>query len=201
MYQIVSEGGDAEGVEVGGLAAELVERMGLDQRVRSEVTGREPSDEFWARVAEVDADNAAWFAEVLDEYGWPRRSEVGSDAATAAWLIAQHGDRDREFQRRCLSLLDQAVRDGEAQPSHLAYLTDRMRRADGRPQLYGTQFWYGPDGGGPLQPQPIEDPDQLDERRRSVGMGPFAEYVTLMRQRESPDEDRARARRADAASA
>ncbi|MFF3855748.1 hypothetical protein [Micromonospora sp. NPDC002575] len=27
----------------------------------------------------------------------------------------------------------------------MAYLTDRVRRAEGKPQLYGTQFWHGPD--------------------------------------------------------
>ncbi|WP_428963018.1 DUF6624 domain-containing protein [Micromonospora fluostatini] len=174
----------------GELAAELVERMDRDQRVRSEVTGRNPGDDVWARVEDVDADNTAWFAGVLDQEGWPRLSEVGPDASAAAWLIAQHADRDPEFQRRCLGLLEQAVRDGEAQASHWAYLTDRVRRAEGRPQVYGTQLWYGLDGGGPLQPQPIEDPDRLDERRRSVGLGPFADYVHLARQGESHDEDR-----------
>ncbi|SCL28871.1 hypothetical protein GA0074692_2621 [Micromonospora pallida] len=173
----------------GELAAELIERMDRDQRARSEVAGPATGD-VWARVREVDTDNTAWFRTVLDRCGWPRRSEVGADASTAAWLLAQHADLDPEFQRRCLSLLEQAVRDGEAQPSHLAYLTDRVRRAEDRPQLYGTQFWGGPDGRGPLQPQPIEDPERLDERRRSVGLGPFAEYATLMRQGEFPDQDR-----------
>ncbi|WP_434740571.1 DUF6624 domain-containing protein [Micromonospora sp. SH-82] len=177
-------------MDVDELAAELMQRMDRDQRVRSEATGREPSEECWTRVGEVDADNTAWLGRVLDAYGWPRRSEVGPDAATGAWLIAQHSDP--EFQRRCLSLLEQAVREGEAQPSHLAYLTDRVRRGEGRPQLYGTQFWYGPDGRGPLGPQPIEDPDHLDERRHAVGLGPFADYLILMHQRDSQDGDQTR---------
>jgi hypothetical protein len=28
-----------------------------------------------------------------------------------------------------------------AESSHLAYLTARVRRAEGRPQRHGTQFW------------------------------------------------------------
>lgn len=164
--------------------------MDRDQRARSDVVGRAPGDDAWARVQDVDTDNTAWFIKVLEQHGWPRRSEVGRDASTAAWLLAQHADLNPEFQRRCLSLLEQAVRDGEAQPSHVAYLTDRVCRAEDRPQLYGTQFWYGLDGKGPLQPQPIEDPERLDERRRSVGLGPFADYVSLMRQRESRDGER-----------
>ncbi|MFI0793862.1 DUF6624 domain-containing protein [Micromonospora rubida] len=174
-------------MEPGELAVELIERMGRDQRARSEMTGRIAGDDAWARMREVDIDNTMWFMEVLDQHGWPRRSEVGPDASAAAWLIAQHADLNPDFQRRCLNMLAQAVRADEAQPSHLAYLTDRVRRAEGRPQLYGTQFWYGSDGRGPLQPQPIEDPERLNERRRSVGLGPFAEYASHLRERERDD--------------
>src|SRR5688500_2512573 len=53
----------------------------------------------------IDADNTAWLAARLEEHGWPRRSEVGDKAAQAVWLLAQHADRDPEFQRRCLDLM------------------------------------------------------------------------------------------------
>ncbi|BCJ57010.1 DUF6624 domain-containing protein [Micromonospora endophytica] len=174
----------------GELAAELIERMDRDQQARSEATDRVSGDDLWARLQEIDTDNTRWLTQIIDRHGWPRRGDVGKDAATAAWLLAQHADRDPDLQRRCLGLLEQAVRDGEAEPSHLAYLTDRILRAEGRPQRYGTQFWYGPDGTGPLQPQPIEDPQHLDERRRSVGLGPFDEYADQLRQQESEDHRR-----------
>jgi hypothetical protein len=45
---------------------------------------------------------------------------------------------------------------------------------------HGTQFTYDKDE---LKPQPIEDPEHLDERRAAVGLGPFAEYEALMRRR------------------
>ncbi|WP_327037675.1 DUF6624 domain-containing protein [Micromonospora maris] len=167
------------------VAAELVERMDRDQQARSPIPRRALDDTFWAWAREVDADNTAWLRQVIDRYGWPRRSDVGPEAATAAWLLTQHADHDPDFQRRCLALLGQAVRDGEAKPAHLAYLTDRVLRAEGRPQRYGTQFWYGPDGTGPLQPQPIEDPEHVDERRHSLGLDTLAEYAARLRQRES----------------
>ncbi|MFD6756947.1 DUF6624 domain-containing protein [Micromonospora gifhornensis] len=167
------------------VAAELVERMDRDQQARSGVPGRALDDAFWAWACQVDVDNTAWLKQVINRYGWPRRSDVGPEAATAAWLLAQHADHDPDFQRRCLALLDEAVRDGEAKPRHLAYLTDRVLRAEGRPQRYGTQFWYGPDNAGPLQPQPIEDPEQVDDRRHSVGLDTLAEYTERLRQRES----------------
>jgi hypothetical protein len=35
-----------------------------------------------------------------------------------------------------------------------------------------------------LKPQPIEDPEHLDQRRAGVGLGPFAEYEALMHRRD-----------------
>jgi hypothetical protein len=166
------------------LAAELIARMDRDQEARARVQARVVVDEQWSAVHAIDTENTAWLKTVLDRIGWPRRSDVGEQGALAAWLLAQHADLDPDFQRRCLSLLDAAVRDGEAKASHLAYLTDRVRRGRGEPQLYGTQFWYGPESKGRLEPQPIEDVARLDERRRSVGLEPFAEYERQMRDRE-----------------
>jgi hypothetical protein len=161
------------------LAAELIARMDRDQQVRSEMRPGPVSDDLLERLSAVDADNTAWLTTVLDARGWPRRSDVGEMAARAAWLLAQHADRDVALQRRCLGLLEEAVRDGEADPANLAYLTDRVLRADGRPQLYGTQFRHGADGT-PV-PQPIADPERLDERRRAVGLSSFAEYERQVR--------------------
>jgi Family of unknown function (DUF6624) len=136
---------------------ELIARMQRDQQVRSIVDASPIDDETWAPIETLDLENTAWLKAVVDRGGWPRRSEVGEQAALAAWLLVQHADHDLEFQRRCLGLLTEAVACGEADPDHLAYLTDRVRCAGGNPQLYGTQFWRGPDGSGPLVPQRIED--------------------------------------------
>jgi hypothetical protein len=63
---------------------------------------------------------------------------------------------------------------GEAAPSELAYLTDRVRCGAGLPQLYGTQMR---EHEGRLIPQLIEDEANVDARRAAVGLEPLAEYV------------------------
>ena len=45
--------------------------------------------------------------------------------------------------------------------------------AEKRMQVYGTQFTAGRSGP---EPQPIEDPEGVDERRAAVGLEPLAEY-------------------------
>lgn len=98
------------------------------------------------------------------------RAELVGDGASAAWLLVQHADDDAAFQERVLELMHGVVERGDADRSELAYLTDRVRVAHGRPQVYGTQF-------GRNVPQPIEDPDQLDARRAAAGLEPFADYA------------------------
>jgi hypothetical protein len=77
--------------------------------------------------------------QILAEHGWPGISLAGEDGATGAWLVAQHADPDVAFQRECLALLEAAYRRGDVPGKHLAYLTDRVRVNENRPQVYGTQ--------------------------------------------------------------
>jgi hypothetical protein len=126
----------------------------------------------------MDTANTEWLNDLVDSRGWPGRSLVGEDGAKAAWLLAQHADQRRDLQRKFLDLLRAAVADDDAEANHLAYLEDRVRVADGRPQLYGTQFTGR---GRDLAPDPIEDPDHLDERRAAVGLPSFAEYEARIR--------------------
>ena len=163
-----------EAVQRPDLRDELLRRAGRDQQAR--VTGdvRLPDGEAMARV---DAENLPWLRALVDEVGWPGRSLVGDDGADAAWLLVQHADQDPAFQRRCLGLLGPAVADGEASGAHLAYLTDRVLLAEGRPQLYATQVTSR---NGQWVPAPLEDPETVDRRRADLGLPPLADYLAFI---------------------
>lgn len=163
------------------LRAELLARRDEDQRIRNEARQagpNRPSREALTEMRRIDAANSLWLTELTERIGWPGRSLVGEDGANAAWLLAQHADLGD--QRRFIKLLRAAVEAGQASARDLAYLEDRVRVFSGQPQLYGTQFRYDQ---GELKPEPIEDPEHLDERRAAVGLGPFAEYEARMRRR------------------
>lgn len=152
------------------LADEIIEMARVDQEMRRRWADGEPFD------PSIDARHTARLREVIDQVGWPSRSKVGEQAAHMAWLLAQHADRDRSFQEGCLAMM-KALPPDEVAPADIAYLEDRVRVGSGRPQLYGTQFRVV---DGKVGPQPIEDPDHLDERRAAAGLGPFEEYRQLV---------------------
>ena len=124
----------------------------------------------------VDSKNTARIKEIVAEFGWPTKSLVGEDGATAAWLLVQHADRDTKFQRRCLDLMKAAPK-GEVSSVEVAYLTDRVLVNEGKKQLYGTQFWFV---DGEMAPRPIKDRANLEKRRKAAGMTSFAEYERHM---------------------
>lgn len=127
-------------------------------------------------VHKIDGENVQWLKQTVDKQGWPTNSLVGSDGANAAWLLVQHADADLKFQRKCLNLMA-ALPKNEMSQNDLAYLTDRVLLAEGKKQIYGTQFdWID----GKLQPQPLEDEVNVDKRRAEVGMSPLAEYAKEM---------------------
>jgi hypothetical protein len=88
------------------LRDELIAMATADQAFRREGTrfqDRAPDDLAAERA------RGARIAEIVEQHGWPGRSLVGDEAASAAWLLVQHSDRDPDFQARALGLLDRAV--------------------------------------------------------------------------------------------
>ena len=162
------------------LREELLAMAAEDQRVRA-VLAADGSlfDGYNPRMAGVHSRNAARLAAILDRHGWPSRALVGEDGAAAAWLVLQHAIGHPDLQRRGLVLLREAVARGDVQAVEAAMLEDRIAFFEGRPQRYGTQFGWDEDGE--LNPLPIEDEATVDERRRSVGLGPLAEDIRRKR--------------------
>ena len=177
------------------LLAELVKRIDEDQKARKQLidlqarpgkdaeAAKKEVEAATKKVQEIDARNTAWMKEVVDKHGWPGKSLVGKDGAMRAWLLVQHADQDRAFQKRCLPLLAGAVKKGEASPEHLAYLTDRVKVADKEKQVYGTQFH---EVDGKMEPYPIEDEANVDKRRKEVGLPSMAEYRKLIEEMYKP---------------
>lgn len=165
------------------LGAELIEMGRTDQQIREDIMvrqreGLEITLADIARLDSVDGANRERLKAVIEEHGWPTPAMVGAEAANAAFLIAQHADRDLEFQRRSLEHLQEAFENGEASGQQLALLTDRVRVHEGRMQLYGTQANLE---DGAIVLHPIEDSLHVDERRADLDLPPLDTYLDMLR--------------------
>ncbi|QNK02264.1 DUF6624 domain-containing protein [Dyella telluris] len=120
---------------------------------------------------QIDLQNRQWFRPILKACGWPEARVVGEPAANAAWLIAQHADMDPDFQLFAARLMKSKVLIHQADGELLALLVDRNARMQKQPQTYGMQYRQD---DGVIRFLPIEDPAHLDDRRKEIGLVPFA---------------------------
>ncbi|WP_171163513.1 DUF4135 domain-containing protein [Streptomyces sp. I05A-00742] len=127
-----------------------------------------------ARLEQLTEAGLSWLRTVVAEHGWPGRSLVGTVAAGAACRLLQHTTSDLDFRRHCLELVRAAAGIGDVPWRDVAYLTDTIRLAEGRPQVYGTKFDRV---DGRLRPFPMEDPEAVDKRRAALGMEPLKQYA------------------------
>jgi hypothetical protein len=150
------------------LRSEVLGMAAYDSKVRAELAEDGSLFEgYHPRMRAVHEENAARLEEIIEEHGWPGPSLVGEDGAEAAWRIVQHAIGKPPFQRRCLQLLVKAAECGQVSAWQPAYLADRIRVFEGKPQVYGTQF---------------EDLEHVDERRHGIGLDSMAARTQKMRE-------------------
>jgi hypothetical protein len=133
---------------------------------------------LWQKVNDVDTDNRRWLKTVLKEIGWFRISVYGRAASNTAWLLVQHGDQDPVWQKQILRDIKPMVAQREVSGIDVAYLEDRIAAGEAKPQIYGTQGFCVDGGWSPL---PISHPEQVDQRRKAIGLEPMAEYQKRFR--------------------
>lgn len=132
--------------------------------------------DFLRRNAEQDSLNVLRVSALLDSLGWLGPDDVGDKGSRALFLVVQHADL--AVQEKYLPKMQQAVRSGKARPSDLAYLEDRVLMRQGKPQRYGSQIVPDPQTGAWILYE-VEQPDEIDRRRATVGLGPIQEYLDM----------------------
>ena len=151
------------------IAQELIQMRDLDQKARLS----EP------RLPAVDLSHTNRLKQIIHQIGWPTISKVGKVASSAAWLLAQHADHDLSFQIVCISMMRPYGHD-EVDSADVAYLEDRICVQRGEPQRFGTQCRRM---GAVVELWPVQDPMNLDARRKKVGLESSDEYLARLNNR------------------
>ncbi|MCC7038519.1 MAG: hypothetical protein IT560_14615 [Alphaproteobacteria bacterium] len=169
------------------IAQRLKDMAAADLRKRDElVAAGTLFDGYHPEMEALHISHAKELDAIIDAVGWPHQGIAGAEGAAAAWLIAQHAISLPDFQRRVLQLLKDNVNDVE--PAQVAMLEDRIRKFEGKPQLYGTQFDW--DDNGQLSAGAIEDAANVDQRRAAVGLNSLSERTEEMRNRAASEGDK-----------
>ncbi len=152
------------------LRAELLRMAEEDRETRDKLlhSGQLPKNNYSPVMKLVHEKNNARIKEIIEQFGWTGKTLVGEDGCEAAWIIVQHAVLEPDFQQGCVPLLESVVAAGEAPLWQLAYLKDRVLKANGEPQLYGTQ--YVSSENGKSVPYKIQDEANVDARRREAGL-------------------------------
>jgi len=129
--------------------------------------------ELWDEIKKNDSENVVIVTQIIDEKGWLGKEIIGKNGTMTLFLVIQHSNID--IQLKYLPIMKDAVNKGNAPADGLALLEDRIAIRQGRKQIYGSQI--GKEDNGNFYVLPLIDPDNVNKRRASVGLGTIEEYV------------------------
>lgn len=114
-------------------------------------------------------ENQTQLKAMLPKRGWFLRSEIGTEASSAAWLIIHHAtNSDMELVRKVLGSMNSLLPTGEIEKPDYAMLADRVAVVDGVRQSYGTQMICNQFKWALY---PVADEANVEARRKNMGIG------------------------------
>jgi hypothetical protein len=132
-----------------------------------------------AQVNSTDSINYFKLWQIFITHGFPNYDLAGETGSANFWLLMQHQDKHVKFQEAVLEKMKVEMEKGKASSVNYAYLRDRVNVNSGKLQIYGTQMILNADGTSYV-PQPVIEPEKLNERRASVGLDSIEAYIQLM---------------------
>ena len=127
----------------------------------------------------TDSLNLIRVEKIIKEYGWPTYSLVGKEAANGAFMVIQHSNY--AIQKKYLNQIVAAAKNKEASAGSVALIQDRiLTNEPPYYQIYGTQVFSTKDNTGKWSKNsyyPIKDEENVDARRKEMGLGPLKDYL------------------------
>ena len=164
-------------------AKKLFKMMALDQAYYSDIDivqkkiGMNSTVEIalWDLKDRINKQNQIELEQLIDTKGWPKVTDVSYTGSTAAFLIIQHSDNEK--QKKYLPIIKKLCEQKEADWQSYALMYDRIQVSENKPQKYGSQFKYN-EQTKKNEFYPLEDETKVDEWRKEVGLHPLSEYAS-----------------------
>src|SRR6266849_3257008 len=82
-----------------------IDNKSLNEKLDKDSALKKGFQDLALQMQQFDDGRLVRMKEIIAKYGWPGRSLVGTEAATAAYLIVSHAVRDVAFQRSALEAM------------------------------------------------------------------------------------------------
>lgn len=124
----------------------------------------------------IDSLNQRYVSDLLDQKGWPKH--ISDSANKAIFLVIDHAEKS--YSERYFKKVKEKAEQGVISKSDAATLEDRILMRAGKPQKYGTQTRIYHKTEDMLYVWPIEDAENVDQRRAAVDLLPLENYMQLL---------------------
>ena len=152
------------------LISQIREMFTVDQGTRKLAKPGKGPINFLVYAVDIAHNYRLW--KIIREFGYPTINTIGKSALHRFFLLIQHQDFDSKLQECCLRKCDFT-------PIDQAFLFDRLLVKQGKKQIYGTQFRRVKNK---LVPFSIYKQDEVNTKRKSIGLEPLEEYSNSMNQ-------------------
>lgn len=129
---------------------------------------------LWGIKEQYNEQNQKDLEALVVKKGWPKISQVGNSAASAAFLVIQHADLAK--QKKYLPIIKKLCEQKEASWGSYALLYDRVQVRENKAQRYGSQVSFD-NKTKQYRLDPLEDESKVDEWRKEMGLQPLADYL------------------------
>lgn len=140
-----------------------------------EKKGEKKIDSIDRRIKEIFKENYKVVKDYFKNYGFPGIKQNNKFTSFAFWIIVQHCDHDLYFQKSVLKEMKRKIKTKDINFENYAYLYDRVKKAEGKKQLYGTQVFR--DSSGNYKIYDTDDLKNLNKRRLSIGLETTEKYL------------------------
>lgn len=117
----------------------------------------------------IDFGHLEVVVNILEKCGMPSIANVDTIGMEAIFFTLQHATFN-DYPQKYLEEMRKAAQKGDLKSSLLALFEDRINMREHKPQIYGTQVMDN-------KLYDLADPEYVNQRRESVGLGPIEEYL------------------------
>lgn len=154
----------------------LIEAGEKDQAIIMEIDEKGETPELVEKSEKINEQNNELIKRIVAEHGLITISKYGKKASLYAFLLVQHCNKeDLPFMESYLEKMKNDLNDVSLE--HYALLQDRVLVYQGKKQLYGTQLFFN-ENTGKHESRPVEDPANLNKRRKDLGLTTIEEYLS-----------------------